>query len=136
MIKREGLTQTPRTDGKTPILPIPARIVSLPEARKSAAKKPAASTAAAPPTKGKAKAAGAAPSAEVVAKAVEFIDRAVAAAGGSATRQELATAAFKDSDLAKDADKNAIINSLYKPEVAAALVAAGFEVDGDNVSKA
>lgn len=52
---------------------------------------------------------------------------------GNTTRQKLAVAVFKD--LAKDPDKDAIAGLIFKPEFAAVLLANGYTVSGESISK-
>ncbi len=52
---------------------------------------------------------------------------------GSTTRQKLAVAVFKD--LAKDPDKDAIASLIFSPEFAAALLANGYTVSDEDISK-
>tara|TARA_Y100000310_G_scaffold120427_2_gene119202 strand:+ start:5683 stop:6459 length:777 start_codon:yes stop_codon:yes gene_type:complete len=70
--------------------------------------------------------------ADITAKALEFVASHLDG-DGVTTRQKLAVAVFKD--LAKDPDKDAIAGLIFVPEFAGALLANGYAVAGDNISK-
>jgi len=127
--KRSGLAPRAVAEGEAPprpkVLSVPSQILRLPW------------------EKGKSKAPGKAPVVDteagddsgdevISAKALAFV-AAHLGDDGSTTRQKLATAIFKD--LAKDPDKDAIAGCIYSAEFAAALLANGYTVAGENISK-
>ncbi len=123
--KRAGLARTAEQEARTRVIPVPSKIEKLPwEKAKPGQKMPAAVTGT---TK---KAAGA--SADVLARTIEFVDKVVGESG-SATRQELAARIF--TDLAKDKDRDAIAAAMFSPAIQASLLAAGFAIDGEIISK-
>ncbi len=69
---------------------------------------------------------------DVSEKALAFV-AAHLDGNGATTRQKLAVDVFKH--LAKDPDKDAIAGLLFKPEFAAVLLADGYTVAGENISK-
>jgi hypothetical protein len=71
-------------------------------------------------------------SADVSDKLAAFTTEQVAAAGGTITRQKLATALFKS--FAKDPDKDAMAGLIFKPEFQITLLAAGMALDGENIT--
>lgn len=126
--KRSGLQRPAMADGtaaREKILSIPSKILRMPwEKAKggTAAKasgKPVAKT-------------GTAPDADVTAKALAFIGKAVEA-DGSITRQELAVKVF--SELGKDPDRDAIATMVFSPAIQGILVANGFAIDGETITK-
>ncbi len=131
--KRAGLTERVVPEGQTArpkVLSVPDKVLRLPwEAVKGKGGKAAAGA-------GKAAAPGKAPtvSADVTAKAVAFVVKAVEAAGGSTTRTDIASLVF--DELKNDPDKDAVASEIFKPVMAARLSAEGIKVDGENVSKA
>lgn len=68
---------------------------------------------------------------DIQAAAIAFVKKVVA--DGATTRQKLAARVFKD--LAKDPNRDAIAGQIFKPEFQAALMAADFSIDGENISK-
>lgn len=121
--KRVGLARQV-VEGETVrerVLSVPSKILSLPWEKKGKGK-------------GAKAAASAAPAEDVTEKALAFVGKVIDAAGGPVSRQDLAVKLFKD--LAKDPDKDAIAGLIFKPEFSAALLANGFSVDGEDISKA
>ena len=72
---------------------------------------------------------------DVTTAAVDFIGKVVKAEGGSTTRQKVAQAVFKDKELAKNGTRDGIASAVFAPGTQAALVAAGFTVKGETISK-
>lgn len=69
---------------------------------------------------------------DITEKALAFV-AAHLDGDGNTTRQKLAVAVFKD--LAKDPDKDAIAGLIFKPEFVATLLAVGYKVSGEGISK-
>ena len=135
--KRPGLTRTPEQSARGErIIPVPSIIHNLPWEKKATpakAAKAAAAGAAAPAPAG----AVDAPAAEVVADditaaAVDFIGKLVEESG-SITRQEVAVRVFQD--LATDPNRDALSAAIFAPATQGALVAAGYTVAGEAISK-
>jgi len=124
--KRAGLSgQEVKEGGRERTLSVPSTILQLPgEKPKAGAKGAAKKTAAAP-----------AAEADVTAETLAFVAKTVAAAGDDGiTRQAIAVAAF--AELKDDPNLNGVVNTLFQPVFAAALLANGFTLDGETVSKA
>lgn len=120
--KRPGLARTSDPEGRVRVIAVPSQIHNLPWEKAKAA----SGAKAAPGAGGK--------SGEGVnGKAVEFIGKVVDEVG-SITRQQLAVRVFKD--LAKNPDRDAIATALFSPEIQAALIGAGFVVDGETITRA
>ncbi len=130
--KRSGLARPAQADGtaaREKILSIPSKILRLPwEKVKSGTK---ATTTAAKPT-AKVAAAEEESGEDITAQAVAFIGKAVEESG-SITRQDLAVRVFKD--LAKDPNRDAIATLIFSPTIQATLLANGFTVKGETISK-
>lgn len=127
--KRSGLVKAPVVEGQTvreKVVLVPSKIHKLPWEKKAAGAK---ATAGKPPVGMKEEE----EPGDVTADAVEFIGKVVADGGGSATRQEVAVRAFKD--LANDPNRDAIAAAIYAPITQAALIADGFKVEGETISK-
>lgn len=127
--KRSGLARPAQADGsaaREKILSIPSKILRLPwEKVKGGARTIA--------TKATAKVAADEESGDdITAQAVAFIGKAVEESG-SATRQDLAVRVFKD--LAKDPNRDAIATLIFSPTIQATLLANGFTVKGETISK-
>ncbi len=127
--KRTGLARvaTAGEPQRERVISVPSQILRLPWEKGKG--KAATKTAAPVGTEGEGEDDGE----DVSAKALVFV------AGhldedGNTTRQKLAVAAFKD--LAKDPDKDAIAGLIFKPEFAAILLANGYTVAGESISKA
>ena len=118
---RSGLVRTAEQMARGPkILSVPSKINSLPWEKKAAAPE----AAKAPEAAGD----------DVTAKAaMDFIGKVVAEAG-SVTRQDLAVRVFKD--LAKDPNRDAVATLIFSPVIQAQLIANGFTLDGETISKA
>ena len=69
----------------------------------------------------------------VSGKAMKLVEKALAE-NDVVTRQQLAVRLFKD--LAKDPDKDAVARLIFQPEFQGALLAGGYAIDGENISKA
>ena len=122
--KRPGLARTAEQEARTRVIPVPSVIHKLPwEKAKAGVKVPTGA--------GAPKAAG--PAGDVLAQTIEFVGKVVGESG-LATRQELAARIF--TDLAKDPDRDAIASAMFSPAIQAALLAAGFTVDGETISRA
>jgi len=121
--KRPGLARTAEQEARTRVIPVPSVIHKMPwEKAKAGTKVPATG---APKTAG--------PEGDVLARTVEFVGKVVDESG-SATRQDLAARIF--TDLAKDPERDAIATAMFSPAIQAALLAAGFTVDGETISRA
>jgi hypothetical protein len=119
--KRAGLAPRPLAEGETQrekIISVPSSIVSMPGETKKGAKKAS-------------KSAGS--SSEVLEHAVEFASSQVDEADGAVTLQDIASAVF--SDYAGD-DKKAVAKVIFQGEFMAAMTAKGYDVDGEEISKA
>ncbi len=122
--KRVGLARQAVEGAREKVLSVPSQILRLPWEK----------------GKGKAKGATAAEIVEeaggdIASLAVDFIAKQIAQSeSGSVERQELAVAVFKD--LAKDENKDAIATFIFSPACSAALLATGFKVEGESISKA
>jgi hypothetical protein len=125
MPKRAGLASSePAEGGRERILSVPDRVIKLPwEKGKGKAA----------PAKAKAPATDEGDDEEVTEAALAFVADAVEEIG-TITRQQLATRLFKKE--AKNPNKDAIATLLFKPEFQANLLANGYTVDGEEVSKA
>ncbi|MBW2622640.1 MAG: hypothetical protein JRD68_07020 [Deltaproteobacteria bacterium] len=113
---RPGLVRTEEQKARGPrIIAVPGNILSMPGEKKPAGGKGAASS-----------------SVDAEKATLDFIGKAVAS--GPITRQDLAVRVF--SDLANDPNRDAVATLIYSPTIQALLVANGFKVDGENISKA
>jgi hypothetical protein len=113
--ERAGLNQPAADPNKRPkVLSVPSAIIKLPWEKKAG------------------KGAGKASGTDATAQTVAFIGELVEAEG-SVTRQEAAQAVFKK--LAKDPNRDAVAAAIYSSGIQAALVAAGFTVKGEEISK-
>ena len=140
--KRPGLSRTPEQSARGErIIPVPSIIHNLPwEKKATPAKAAAAAKASATKPAGAgavAVAAAPAPAAEAVADditaaAVDFIGKLVEESG-SITRQEVAVRVFQD--LATDPNRDALSAAIFAPATQGALVAAGYTVAGEAISK-
>jgi len=118
--KRPGLVRTAEQEARTRVIPVPSIIHKLPwEKAKAGAKVP---TAGAPEAGG-----------DVLAQTIEFVGKVVEESG-SVSRQDLAARIF--TDLRKDPNRDAIAAAIFSPAIQAALLAAGFTVEGETISKA
>jgi len=121
--KRPGLARTAEQDARTRVIPVPSQIHKLPwEKAKAGMKVPVAGA-----TRARVVA-----SENVLARTVEFVGLVVDESG-MATRQELAARIF--TDLAKDPERDAIAAAMFSPAIQAALLAKGFAVDGEEISR-
>jgi hypothetical protein len=122
--KRSGLARPAQADGsaaREKVLSIPSKILRLPW------EKVKGGTAAKPAAKKTQEADD-----DVTAQAIAFIGKVVEESG-SVTRQELAVKVF--SDLAKDPNRDAIATMIFSPAISATLLANGFTVKGEAISK-
>jgi len=106
------------------VISVPSQVLRLPWEKgkgKPAAKAPAAATE----EEGNDE--------DATAKTLDFVANHLDEEGNT-TRQKLAVAVFKE--LAKDPDKDAIAGLIFKPEFAATLLANGYTVSGEAISKA
>lgn len=110
-------------------IPVPSQILKLPWEKAKPGQKVPAATGKAPAKKGAAPAL----SQEVIDSALEFIGSAVDESG-TVTRQELAASVF--TSLAKDPNRDAVAAAIFSPAMQAALLANGFTVDGEEISRA
>lgn len=123
--KRPGLIRSTDGQERARVIPVPSRIMRLPwDKPKAGARTPT-------PGAGKPKAAGA--GVDVVARAVAFVG-GVVDEEGTVTRQDLAARVF--SKLAKDPERDAIAAVIFSPAISAALLAAGFTINGEDISRA
>jgi len=123
--KREGLVKEPLAEGQVARVPqvlVPSKIHKLPWEKGAKGAKTGAKAAAV--------AVGEEESVDATAAAIAFIGKVVAEVG-AITRQDLAVRLFKDSPEGRDA----IAAAIYAPETQGALLAAGFKVDGETISK-
>jgi len=126
--KRSGLVRAAVAEGETVrerIISVPSQILRLPWEKKGT--KPAAK---APAAKGKA-AIETENDNDVTGQVIAFVGKHLV--DGETTRQKLAVAVFKD--LAKDPNKDAIASLIFKPEFQGALLANGYSLDGEKISK-
>ncbi len=132
--KRVGLVREAPAEGvvaRERVLSVPSQILRLPWEKKGGKSAPVAAKAA---VKGKVVAeAEESSDEEVTAKALGLVESALESAE-SVTRQKLAVKLFKD--LAKDPDKDAVARLVFQPEFQAALLANGYSVDGEVISRA
>lgn len=124
--KRPGIPRTPEQLARGErIIPVPSVIHNLPWEKKATPAKAVKTGAPAAPI-------AEAVSDDITAKAVEFIGKLVAESG-SVTRQEVAVRVFQD--LATDPNRDALSAAIFAPVTQGALVAAGFKVAGETISK-
>ncbi|KKN62598.1 hypothetical protein LCGC14_0510090 [marine sediment metagenome] len=123
--KRSGLARPAVADGETVrerVLSVPSQILKLPWDKKGGAK-----------TSAKAKASETeATDDEVIARALKFVADALGE-DESIIRKDLAVKVFKD--LAKDPMKDAVAGLIFKDEFQVQLLAAGYTLDGETISK-
>lgn len=132
--KRSGLQRTEeqqkRSEGK--VILVPSQIHSLPWEKKGVkaapASKPAAKTQAAPASVP----ASEPEDSDIAAKAIEFASSVINQSGAT-TMQNIAVKVFQD--LAKDPDRDAIATYLFSPEANAGLLAAGYKINGQTITK-
>lgn len=123
MPKRAGLKASePAEGGRERVLSVPSQIIKLPWEKKGK------TTA-----KSKAKEETEDEGGDVTDAALEFVGKAVDEES-PITRQKLATRLFKTE--AKNPNKDAIATLLFKPEFQVTLLANGYTVDGEEISKA
>lgn len=127
--KRAGLVRQAVEGARERVLSVPSQILRLPWEKKGKVA----------PARGKAAAVPAADAGgegetgdEITKKALDFVSKHLGPSG-VVTRQQLAVSIFKD--LAKDPDKDAVATLIFKPEFAGALLANGYKVDGEKISK-
>lgn len=120
--KRSGLTKA-EDQARERVILVPSQIHNLPWEKKSA---PKASS------KANGKAAAESDDSDASAEAIELIGRVVAESG-SATRQDIAVRVFKD--LADSPNRDKIATLIFSPDIQAKLVAAGFGIEGETISK-
>jgi len=121
--KRPGLVRTAEQEARTRVIPVPSVIQKLPwEKAKAGTRVPAAGAPKAAEAEG-----------DTLARTIEFVGTIVDETG-SATRQDLAARIF--TDLAKDPNRDAIAAAMFSPAIQAALLAAGFTVEGETISRA
>jgi hypothetical protein len=126
--KRAGLTRVVAAGEavRERVISVPSQIHKLPW-EKSKGKAAAA-------VKGKAPTA-AAPDESILKAALEFVGKQIEASDdGTVTRQDLAGSVFRE--LAKSPNRDAIATLIFAPAMQAALVANGYAVDGETISKA
>ncbi len=117
---RSGLKSSEPVEGARPrTLSVPSQILRLPWEKGNGKGKAAAK-----------KADDGGDSGDVTDKALAFVGKVV---GDGITRQALAVKLFKD--MGRDPDKDAIASLIFKPEFQAVLLANGYTVDGENISK-
>lgn len=119
--KRVGLARTAEQDARVRVIPVPSQIHRLPWEKAKPGAKASVKTGA-----------RIAAAVDITDKAIKFIGEAIGESG-AITRQELAVRVFRD--LAKDADRDAIATAIFSPAIQAALLANGFTIDGESISK-
>lgn len=125
--KRSGLVRAV-AEGETVrerVLSVPSQILRLPWEKKGA-------KAGKAPAKGKPPVTEEESDDDITDLAIAFVGKHLV--DGATTRQKVAVAVFKD--LAKDPNKDAIATLIFKPEFQGALLANGYTVDGEKISKA
>jgi hypothetical protein len=125
--KRAGLEKAPSADGtaaRVKMLSIPSKVLRLPWEKKGAKASAAAKTSKAPVAED---------TGDVVAAAIDFVKEAIPE-GESMARQDLAVKVFKD--LAGKPNQNAIASIIFKAEFSGALIANGFGIDGEVITRA
>jgi hypothetical protein len=122
--KRTGLARVAEEGARERVLSVPSQILKLPWEKKGG-KAPAKAGKAAPVEE-------AGDNDAVVAKAIALVEKTLI--DGETTRQKLAVAVFKG--LAKDPDKDAVASLIFKAEFQGALLANGYTIDGEKISKA
>ncbi len=122
--KRSGLKREAPAEGETArerVISVPSQILRLPWEKKGKANPPSAK--------------GATTSDDVSKTAIKLVESAIKDSdSGVVTRQGVAQKLFKD--LAKDPNRDAVGGMLFTPAMQALLVANGFKLDGENISKA
>lgn len=124
--KRTGLARTAEQTERERVILCPSQIHNLPWEKKTA--KPGKPTSQPTSQPG----AEQPQASDVSAATIEFISSVVGEAG-SISRQDLAVRVFKD--LADNPDRDAIATLVFSPEIQALLLANGFKVDGETISK-
>ena len=124
--KRSGLVRQAEEGARERVISVPSQILRLPWEKKGA-KTVAKTTKVVTETEEE----GGEDEDGIAAKALDFVAKHLK--DGKTTRQKLGVAVFKD--LAKDPDKDAIAGLIFKPEFAATLLANGYTVSGENISK-
>ncbi len=128
--KRSGLTRVVAA-GETArerVISVPSQIHKLPWEKGAKGKVGAVAG------KGKAPAANE-PDPEILEAVLKFVGEQIEASDdGTVTRQDLAGAVFKK--LAKSPNRDAIATLIFAPAMQAALLANGYAVDGESISKA
>lgn len=125
--KRSGLARTAAEgeQARERIISVPSQILQLPgEKAKAGAKVTGKKPTAKAPSADEGNATG---------LALEFVGKIVDEVGG-VSRQDIAVRVF--SDLAKDPNKDGIARTLFSPAFSATLLANGFSVDGEVISRA
>jgi hypothetical protein len=120
--KRSGLAPRVVAEGEVvreKVLSVPSQVLKLPWEKKAGGKAPAEE---------------AGDGDAITTKAIAFVEKNLV--DGETTRQKIATAIFKDKELAKDPNKDKIAALIFKAEFQGALLANGYTVDGENISKA
>jgi len=123
--KRPGLVRTAEQEARTRVIPVPSVINKLPWEKAKAGVKVPAGGAGAPKAEGVTD--------DVLARTIEFVGKVVDE-DGSVEKKDLAIRVF--SDLAKEPGYQEIASAIFSPAVQAALLAAGFTVEGETISRA
>ncbi len=123
--KRTGLVREPAEGAREKVLSVPSQILRLPWEKKGGKGTPVKAT-----TK-TASVEESGDSDAVTAKAIALVEKNLV--DGETTRQKLAVSVFKT--LAKDPDKDAVAALIFKAEFQGALLANGYNVDGEKISK-
>jgi len=125
--KRSGLARTPEQEARVRQIPVPSVIHKLPWEKAKPGQKPSS---------GATGATGNTPegSDDILSRTVSFIGSLVEASG-SVTRQDAAQQIFADAEMAKDPQRDAIAQTIFLPALQAALLAKGFAVTGETITK-
>lgn len=127
--KRSGLAPRAVVEGQVArekILSVPQKVLRLPWEKKPGKATTAKAGAKAPPVTEE-------EGDELTATALLFVNKVVAE--GPTTRTKLASKIFADKDIAKSGNRDAIAGLIFKPAFLGALLADGFTIDGENISK-
>jgi hypothetical protein len=123
--KRSGLVREAVEGAREKVLSVPSQILKLPWEKKGGKGTPAKATKPVVVEES-------GDDEAVVAKAIALVEKSLV--DGETTRQKLAVSVFKT--LAKDPDKDAVAALIFKAEFQGALLANGYTVDGEKISKA
>lgn len=126
--KRSGLARPVEEGARPKVMSVPSQILRLPWEKKGG-KKVAAKVA----TEDEGGEEGGEGDEAIAKKALDLVAKAVKTGGGTTTRQKIGVAVFKD--LAKDPDKDAVASTIFSAEFQGTLLANGYKISGEEVSK-